>query len=84
MASSIWISRLLDTRTVKPNLDPNLALGIDPGLNNWLACVDNLGNSFLIDGFHVKSMTQNYNRRVSKLKTGKPEGFWNQDLSFDY
>ena len=72
---------MLDTRTVKPALDKNLALGIDPGLNNWLACVDNLGNSFLVDGFHVKSMTRNYNRRVGKLKTGKPEGFWNQDLS---
>ena len=72
---------MLDTRIVKPTLDKNLALGIDPGLNNWLACVDNLGNSFLVDGFHVKSMTQNYNRRVGKLKTGKPEGFWNQDLS---
>ena len=72
---------MLDTRTVKPALDKNLALGIDPGLNNWLAGVDNLGNSFLVDGFHVKSLTQNYNRRVGKLKTGKPEGFWNQYLS---
>ena len=72
---------MLDTRTIQPGLDKNMALGIDPGLNNWLACVDNLGNSFLVDGFHVKSMTSNYNRRVGKLKTGKPEGFWSKDLS---
>ena len=80
---------MLDTRTLKPNLDKptaryrerNLALGIDPGLNNWLACVDNLGNSLIVDGFHVKSMTQNYNRLVGKKKTGKPEGFWSKDLS---
>ena len=51
---------MLDNRTIKSDLDPNLALGIDPGLNNWLACVDNLGNRFLVDGFHVKSLTQNY------------------------
>ena len=72
---------MLDTRSLQSDLDKNLALGIDPGLNNWLACVDNLGNGFLVDGFHVKSMTQNYNRRVGKLKTGKLVKFWNQDLS---
>lgn len=30
-------------------------LGIDPGLNNWLTCVSNIGKSFIIDGRKIKS-----------------------------
>jgi transposase len=31
-------------------------LGIDPGLNNWLTCVSNIGKSFIIDGRKLKSL----------------------------
>ncbi|MDJ0516819.1 MAG: hypothetical protein QNJ74_11410 [Trichodesmium sp. MO_231.B1] len=30
-------------------------LGIDPGLNNWLTCVSNVGKAFIVDGKKVKS-----------------------------
>jgi transposase len=34
----------------KPVLDPNKALGIDHGIDNWLTCVSNIGTSFIVDG----------------------------------
>jgi len=63
-------------------LDKSRALGIDPGINNWLTCVPNTGdNSFIIDGFKLKSLTQWYNKQVATIKEGKPQGFWNDRLS---
>jgi putative transposase len=56
-------------------------LGIDPGLNNWLTCVSNVGTSFIIDGKHLKSLNQYYNKRVSTLKDNKPPGFWSKRLA---
>lgn len=57
------------------------ALGVDPGLNNWLTCVDTLGNSFIIDGKHLKSVNQWYNKQVASLKKDKPQGFWSKQLA---
>ena len=57
------------------------ALGIDPGLDNWLTCVSTIGESFIIDGRKVKSLNQNYNRRVSSLKRGKPQNYWDSELA---
>ena len=37
--------------------------------------------SFIIDGKKVKSLNQNYNRRVSSLKKGKPQGYWDGELA---
>jgi IS605 OrfB family transposase len=62
-------------------LDHSQALGIDPGTNNWLTCVSTLGKSFIIDGRQLKSLNTNYNRKVKKIKTGKPQGFWNDELA---
>lgn len=56
-------------------------LGIDPGLNNWLTCVSNIGISFIVDGKHLKSMNQYYNKRVATLKENKPQGFWSKQLA---
>jgi putative transposase len=56
------------------SVDPARVLGIDHGINNWLTCVSNVGTSFIIDGRHLKSLNQWYNKRVSLLKEGKPEG----------
>jgi transposase len=56
-------------------------LGIDPGINNWLTCLSNARTSFIIDGRHVKSLNQNYNKRVAKLKARKPQGFWSEELA---
>jgi IS605 OrfB family transposase len=63
------------------NLDHNKALGIDPGLNNWLTCVSNVGTSFIIDGRHLKSINNWYNKRVSAIKDGKAQGFWSNKLA---
>jgi IS605 OrfB family transposase len=68
-------------KTVTTKLDPKLALGIDPGVNNWWTCVSNLGTSFIVDGRKVKSLNQWYNKIVSKLKKGRPQGFWSQRLA---
>jgi len=61
-------------------LDPTKVLAIDHGVNNWLACVSNLGHSFIINGRQVKSCNQWYNKEVARLKTGKPQGFWSRRL----
>ena len=62
-------------------LNPNKVLGIDHGINNWLTCVSNTGTSFIVDGRHLKSLNQWYNKRVSELKEGQAQGFWSKQLS---
>ncbi|WP_306420167.1 RNA-guided endonuclease InsQ/TnpB family protein [Dolichospermum planctonicum] len=54
---------------------------MDHGLNNWLTCVSNLGTSFIVDGIHLKSLNQWYNKSVAKLKSDKPQGFWTNRLT---
>lgn len=64
-----------------PNdLDPAKVLGIDHGMNNWLTCVSNIGTSFIVDGLHLKSLNQGYNKRVARLMSDKPNGFWSKRL----
>ena len=63
-------------------MNPQYALTIDPGINNWLSCVSNVGTSFLVDGRKVKSLNQWYNKRVSTFKEGKPQGYWDQQLAY--
>ena len=65
----------------KSDVDPKRVLGIDPGLNNWLTCISNIGTSFIIDGRHVKSMNQWFNKQVATLKEKKPQGFWSERLA---
>ncbi|MEG4015629.1 MULTISPECIES: RNA-guided endonuclease InsQ/TnpB family protein [unclassified Microcoleus] len=57
------------------------ALGIDHGVDNWLTCVSNSGTSFIIDGKHLKSVNQWYNKRVAILMDGKHNGFWSHQLA---
>ncbi len=66
--------------SVKADVDKGRALGIDPGLNNWLSCVSNIGTNFIVDGRKLKSLNQWYNKRVASLKSGKPQGFWSDEL----
>ncbi len=62
-------------------LDVNQALSIDLGTaDNLAACVDTLGNSFLIDARALKAMNQLWNKKVSTRKEGKPEGYWDNWL----
>lgn len=67
--------------TEKTELNQDNVLGIDPGLTNWLTCVSNVGNSFILDGRHLKSMNRWYNKQVSIIKENKPQGFWNNKLA---
>jgi putative transposase len=62
-------------------LDKSRALGIDHGINNWLTCVSNIGTSFIVDGKHLKSLNQWFNKQVAKLKDGKLQGFWSRQLA---
>ncbi|MEA5468627.1 transposase, partial [Spirulina sp. 06S082] len=61
--------------------DSRKVLGIDHGLDNWLTCVTNVGTSFIIDGKHLKSVNQWYNKQIATIKEGKPQGFWSNRLS---
>lgn len=63
------------------DVDFSKALGIDPGLSNWLTCVSTDGKSFIVDGRQVKSLNQRYNKRVASLKSGKTQGFWSDELA---
>jgi IS605 OrfB family transposase len=69
------------TPPVVTNLDKSKALGVDHGRDNWLTCVSNTGDSFIIDGLKLKSINQWYNKQISKLKEGKPQGFWSNLLA---
>lgn len=60
---------------------PGSVLGLDHGINNWLTGVSNVGTSFIIDGRHLKSLNQWYNKRISTLKENRPQGFWSNQLA---
>jgi putative transposase len=63
------------------DLDIGQALSIDLGTaDNLAACVDTLGNSFLIDARAMKAMNQLWNKKVATRKEGKPEGYWDNWL----
>ncbi len=63
------------------SLDINQALSIDLGTaDNLAACVDTLGNSFLIDSRAMKAMNQLWNKKVATRKEGKSEGYWDDWL----
>lgn len=68
-----------DTKTFE--LHKSNVLGIDHGLNNWLTCVSNVETSFIIDGKHLKSVNQWYNKSIAKIKENKPQGFWSNRLA---
>lgn len=69
------------TKSVNVEVDKSKVLGIDHGLNNWLTCVTNVGTSFIVDGLHLKSLNQWYNKSVAKIKENKPQGFWSNRLA---
>ncbi len=69
------------TNTTIIELDKSKVLGIDHGIDNWLTCVSNTGTSFIVDGLHLKSINQWYNKSVANIKEGKPQGFWSNRLA---
>jgi putative transposase len=76
-----YLELVYKINVIEVDVDPNNALGIDPGISNWLACTSNVGTSFIIDGRHVKSLNRWYNKQVSTLKENKPQGFWSNRLA---
>jgi len=69
------------TETSIIEIDKSKVIGIDHGIDNWLTCVSNVGTSFIIDGLHLKSLNQWYNKTVANIKEGKPQGFWSNRLA---
>ena len=76
-----YVEYVYKLKTSLFNLDDSKALGVDPGVSNWLTCVSNFGTSFIIDGKHLKSVNQWYNKFVSKCKKGKSQEFWSNKLA---
>ncbi|WP_289500348.1 transposase [Gloeocapsopsis sp. IPPAS B-1203] len=79
--SCFYVEFVYQQEPVKTLLDKGKVLGIDPGLNNLLTCVSNIGKSFIINGRKLKSQNQWYNKRVAKLKKNQSQGFWNDELA---
>jgi lycopene cyclase CruP len=71
-----YLELVYKTETVPIDVDFDKAVGIDHGIDNWLTCVSNVGTSLIIDGRHLKSLNQCYNKRVATIKEGKAQGFW--------
>lgn len=76
-----YLELVYKVEPVQSNVDIDRVLGIDHGLNNWLTCVTNVGTSFLVDGLHLKSLNQFYNKQVSNIKANKPQAFWSKTLA---
>ena len=71
---AVWITK--GDAPAPVALDYGKALSIDHGIDNWLTCTPSEGEAFIIDGKHLKSINQLYNKRVASIKTGKAQGFW--------
>ncbi|MCT7997180.1 RNA-guided endonuclease InsQ/TnpB family protein [Laspinema olomoucense] len=78
---AFYLELIYKVESVQADVDTNNVLGIDPGLNNWITCVSNVGTSFIVDGLHLKSLNQWYNKRISRLKENQPQGFWSNQLA---
>ena len=76
-----YLELIYQTEVEKIALDPMKCLSIDHGIDNWLTCVSNIGTSFIVDGKHLKSLNQGYNKRVALLMDGKENGFWSKRLA---
>ncbi|HEY9770679.1 MAG TPA: transposase [Coleofasciculaceae cyanobacterium] len=71
---AVWVTKSESVKIQK--LDRDNVLSIDHGLDNWLSCISNVNTSFIVDGKHLKSVNQWYNKRVSAIKKGKSQDFW--------
>jgi putative transposase len=79
--NSLYLELVYQTPDISSNLNQNNALCLDHGCDNWLTCVSNVGTSFIIDGRHLKSINQGYNKKVAGLMKGKANGFWSKRLA---
>ncbi|WP_413160411.1 RNA-guided endonuclease InsQ/TnpB family protein [Capilliphycus salinus ALCB114379] len=72
---AVWITSD-EVEPVSHNVNYDNFLALDPGLDNWLTAVSNVDTSFIVDGKHLKSLNQWYNKRIATLKEKKAQGFW--------
>lgn len=71
---AIWVTKI-EARQA-PKLNQYNVLSIDHGLDNWLTCISNVNTSFIVDGKHLKSVNQWYNKRLATIKENKSQDFW--------
>lgn len=71
---AVWVSAA--DAPEKPELDPNKALSIDQGVDNWLTCTPSDAEAFIIDGKQLKAVNQFYNKQVANIKRDKAQDFW--------
>jgi len=53
------------------DVDPNIAMAIDLGVDNLATCVTTTGASFIVDGKKLKSINQWYNKENARLQSIK-------------
>ncbi len=77
----LWVEYVYksEIKTAK-GLDFRQALGIDPGVTNWLTAVSTKGKSFIVCGRKIKSINQRYNKAVAKYKKSKSDFYWDERL----
>jgi putative transposase len=75
-----YLELVYKTEDTQADVNPEYALMIDHGMDNWLTCVSNVGTSFIVDGKQLKSINQGYNKRVAFLMSGKDNGYWSKRL----
>ncbi len=75
-----YLELVYKIENVQSDVDESKALMIDHGMNNWLTCISNAETSFIIDGLHLKSINQGYNKRVAFLMEGMANGYWSKRL----
>lgn len=71
---AVWVTK--SENTIRQKLNQNNVIAIDHGLDNWLTCISNVNTSFIVDGKHLKSVNQWYNKQVATIKFGKGQDFW--------
>ncbi|MEG3931164.1 MULTISPECIES: transposase [unclassified Microcoleus] len=77
---AFYLELIYKLKDVQVEVDQSKVLMIDHGMNNWLTCISNVGTSLIIDGRHLKSINQGYNKRVAFLMSGKANGYWSKRL----
>ena len=78
----LWAEYVYRVESVKAvGLDYSQAIGIDPGVTNWLSVLSTKGKSFIVCGRKIKSINQRYNKAVAQHKKDKPQKYWDDYLA---
>ena len=73
LSYNIVFTYIDDTKTNNKTIkDNNLIMAIDLGINNLASCVVTNNESFIIDGRYLKSINHFYNKKLSYIKSKKP------------